>query len=546
MDAFHFACPHCSAPLRVREKLYVGRHVDCPECGQSLRIVEAKDGMGVERAERRSEAGPTHPARNQKPVSHSPQATSATAVTENVSASSAAPAGLVAAVPATSLHRNGKRKRPLLAVGAAIAIVGIVCGTALYLKSTGGSPRDTDAVRDLTVAEGGDAQRDPDERENAADSPKQNHQPPRSELEQRLSKIGELLLDFAETESAFPSGTVPILGIAPENRLSWMAQLAERVDSGSAPDPVWDKPWNAPQNEPFVRRRLSMFQNPAIAELTGADGYPASHFVGVSGVGPDAARLDHRSARAGIFGNDRPTRLEDIRDGAANTLLVLGVRDQLGSWGAGGPPTMRSLTREPYINGPDGFGTGAADAMHALMADGRVISISDKIDPRIMRRMAAKADGFPLDESEPGEPGDRPSLLVGEPADDDEAGPEPDAKDVADKGPPIEPDFAPDVAVPAVRKINLNESLRQPIFRFDQPRSKSLADVLTGVAEMAGAQIEYDREELGPAAAHLAEPVALRLEHTTVGDILTSLLRPAGLAYRVEGDHLRVVLRAAD
>ena len=47
----------------------------------------------------------------------------------------------------------------------------------------------------------------------------------------------------------------------------------------------------------------------------------------------------------------------------------------------------------------------------------------------------------------------------------------------------------------------------------------------------------------GPAAAHLAEPVSLKLDNTTVGDILTGLLRPAGLAYRVEGDHLKLVVR---
>ena len=40
MDPFHFACPHCSSRLRVREKLYVGRHVDCPECGDALLIVD--------------------------------------------------------------------------------------------------------------------------------------------------------------------------------------------------------------------------------------------------------------------------------------------------------------------------------------------------------------------------------------------------------------------------------------------------------------------------------------------------------------------------
>jgi hypothetical protein len=291
-----------------------------------------------------------------------------------------------------------------------------------------------------------------------------------------------------------------------------------------------------------------MFQNPAIAELTGADGYPASHFVGVSGVGADAASLDNRHPRAGVFGEDRRTKIDDIRDGTSNTLLVLGVRDHLGSWAAGGPPTMRGLVREPYVNGPDGFGTGSPDSMFALMADGRVMVINDKIDPRILRRMAAKADGLPLDESAEGEPGDRPSLLAGElsadgPLDDDDdtAG----GESPADKQ-PLDPQFAAEPPRPAEKKIDLAVSLKQPIVRFDQPKSKPLSDVLTGVAEMAGAQIDIDRDKLGPAAARLAEPVALKLDNTTVGDILTGLLRPAGLAYRVEGDHLKVVVRGEE
>lgn len=539
MDPFHFACPHCSAPLRVREKLYLGRHVDCPECGQALRIVETKEGMGVERAPK---PPPVTGAKTERPGARLPGPTKAAA---NLPAAGDPPAGVTTAALGDPQLRPRKRTRPLLAVAGAIVIVALVGGVALYLKSGGGNSERTDAPQTPAIVDGvSDQVPAADKGQPEARTPP-NDQPPRSETELRISKLGTLLREFAEREKTFPSGTVPILGIAPENRLSWMAQLAVRVDAGSVPDPVWDKPWNAPQNEPFVRRRLAMFQNPAITELTGADGYPASHYVGIAGVGPDAAQLDHRSARAGIFGHDRRTRLEDIRDGAANTLLVLGVRDQLGSWGAGGQATVRSLTREPYINGPDGFGSGAADSMYALMADGRVVSISDKFDPRIMRRMAAKADGFPLDESEPGEPGDRPSLLAGEPANDDEMG-EPNATDLADKGKPIEPEFAPEPAAPAVRKIDLNESLKQPIVRFDQPRSRPLSEVLTGVAEMAGAQIAYDRDELGPAAAHLAEPVALRLDNTTVGDILTGLLRPAGLAYRVEGDHLRVVLRRAE
>jgi hypothetical protein len=113
------------------------------------------------------------------------------------------------------------------------------------------------------------------------------------------------------------------------------------------------------------------------------------------------------------------------------------------------------------------------------------------------------------------------------------------AAELDDDDQPLDPEFAPEPAAP--RKIDLALSLKQPIVRFDQPRSKPLEEVLTSVAEMAGARITFDREELGPAAARLSEPMALKLDDTTVGEILTGLLRPVGLAYRIEGDHLRVI-----
>src|SRR5204863_10182272 len=125
----------------------------------------------------------------------------------------------------------------------------------------------------------------------------------------------------------------------------------------------------------------------------------------------------------------------------------------------------------------------------------------------------------PLDESEEGEPGDRPSLLSGQVADDasdddEETG---SMELTGDKRPgdnrPLDPEFAPEPELPAAKKIDLAVSLKQPILRFDQPKSKPLSEVLTGVAEMAGAQIDFDRDKLGPAAAHLAEPVSLKLDN---------------------------------
>jgi DNA-directed RNA polymerase subunit RPC12/RpoP len=53
MDPFHFACPHCSSRLRIREKLLVGRQIDCPECSQTLLIVEQKGELDVRPVERK-------------------------------------------------------------------------------------------------------------------------------------------------------------------------------------------------------------------------------------------------------------------------------------------------------------------------------------------------------------------------------------------------------------------------------------------------------------------------------------------------------------
>ena len=570
MDPFHFACPHCSSRLRVREKLYVGRQVDCPECGQFLLIVEQSGELGVRAIERKAEpaaTGASEKASGKQSGKHKPSGQPVQTEGAPAPAGKSPPGGSVAAGTAVSTPAKsapttptpgtgqvasplasgtqrfvGSRRRTSILAGAALVLALGLIAIAFYAKSGTNSAGDglpngaADGSADATA--NNDAGNAPIE----AAKPEQV-EPPKDDAELRLAKLGQLLLDHLAAEQTFPSGTVPILGIVPENRLSWMAVLADRL-AGATLHPVWDKPWNSPQNEAFVRRRLTIFQNPAIPQLTGADGYPASHFAGVTGVGADSARLDNRHSRAGIFGEDRRTRLEDIRDGASNTLLVLGVRDHLGSWAAGGQPTMRGFSREPYINGPDGFGTGSPDSMQALMADGRVMTISDKIDPRILRRMAAKADGLPLDDSEEGEPGDRLSLLAGEGSadpfandNDDESGKMESPRDKQ----PLEPEFVPEPPKPVAKKIDLAVSLKQPIVRFDQPKSRPLSEVLTGVAEMAGTQIDFDRDKLGPAAARLAEPVALKLDNTTVGDILTGLLRPAGLAYRVEGDHLKLV-----
>jgi hypothetical protein len=193
--------------------------------------------------------------------------------------------------------------------------------------------------------------------------------------------------------------------------------------------------------------------------------------------------------------------------------------------------------------------SGATDVTD-ISADDETADAGDVADGR----SAVEAQDVPGKKSKPGGSGDHDPLV----ADDSRAG-DPEESDETDTSVmrelsgvgdddvldadhrPIDPEFAPEPPVAPVRKIDLAASLKQPIARFDQPRTRPLEEVLMSVAEMAGARIAYDRDELGPAGARLSEPMALRLENTTVGGILEGLLHPAGLSFRIDGDHLRVV-----
>ena len=114
--------------------------------------------------------------------------------------------------------------------------------------------------------------------------------------------------------------------------------------------------------------------------------------MGIGGVGEDAPKGPVHGENAGIFSYDRKTRIRDITDGTSNTAMVAETSDTGTPWAAGSK-TIRALTQEPYINGPDGIGGPSVGGCNVLFADGSVRFISENIDPEVMRRLAAMRDG---------------------------------------------------------------------------------------------------------------------------------------------------------
>jgi prepilin-type processing-associated H-X9-DG protein len=76
-----------------------------------------------------------------------------------------------------------------------------------------------------------------------------------------------------------------------------------------------------------------------------------------------------------------------VTDGFSNTIGVTEASQGYGSWGAGGKSTLRSLTRKPYINGPDGIGSPFPGGLNVLMLDGSVRFLSENIDPEVMEAL---------------------------------------------------------------------------------------------------------------------------------------------------------------
>ncbi|MBS0267271.1 MAG: hypothetical protein JSS02_35430, partial [Planctomycetes bacterium] len=111
MDPFRFPCPHCSAPLRVRDKLYVGRQVECPECGKFLTIGESREGTGTLRVE-------PAPAEIQKPPEVAAEKPSAGRARPPKSRARAVAGAVDQATPETTLPETGGKspRRRLLQV----------------------------------------------------------------------------------------------------------------------------------------------------------------------------------------------------------------------------------------------------------------------------------------------------------------------------------------------------------------------------------------------------------------------------------------------
>ena len=122
---------------------------------------------------------------------------------------------------------------------------------------------------------------------------------------------------------------------------------------------------------------------------------------------------------------------------------------------------------------------------------------------------------------------------------------DPAEKPVAEEPKPVPVPPAPEPAQAPASFVLSSEAiegkLRQKIARFDQPKPVAFVKLLDTVEELAGVPIVWDLDRV--ADEQLQQPVTIRLNATTVGEILDTLLKQVGLERRIVAGKIELLPR---
>ncbi len=214
------------------------------------------------------------------------------------------------------------------------------------------------------------------------------------------------VLQYANREGTFPTGTWPNASLPPEKRLSWYAAILSDLENPDLWDRIdWSRAWDddaIPEagdmsNEQIAFIRIGVARCPDVPFVP-LDRPRPTEYIGIAGLGTDAPFLPKGHPRAGVFGYERRTTLADLKDGAASTMIVAESTRVRGSWLSGGPATVRGLDTAdlPYIGPGRQFGHVHRSGANVAFADGAVRFVSDTINPRVLEAFSTIAGGETL------------------------------------------------------------------------------------------------------------------------------------------------------
>jgi predicted metal-dependent hydrolase len=244
-----------------------------------------------------------------------------------------------------------------------------------------------------------------------------------SDRRAHIHELAAAMQAYLEKEGHFPRGAVPrapdahrVLDWRPDQRLSWMTEILPYLSNGEFQDIKaslkTDKAWYEEPNDKAGMALIPQFLAPSPSEefddfyveypnipVKGFNNWAVTHFVGIAGLGLDAAEYragDPATAKKrGVFGYDRETKKEDIKDGLEQTIVVIQAPPEpKAPWIAGGGSTVRGISEDldcvkPFVCTEYQGKRGT----FAIMADGKVRFIPATIDPKTFQALCTIAGG---------------------------------------------------------------------------------------------------------------------------------------------------------
>ncbi|MCA9087125.1 MAG: DUF1559 domain-containing protein, partial [Planctomycetaceae bacterium] len=214
----------------------------------------------------------------------------------------------------------------------------------------------------------------------------------RAQSKNNLKQMGLAMHNYHDTFNHFPQGAVPNAELDSEEQLSWMVSILPYMDQAALYNEINQKQgWNDDDNLPVSDTVIPSYVNPG-SPMVSSDDYAESGYVGIGGVGAKAPYQLKIDKKSGVFSFVRPTRIRDITDGTSNTAMVAEASRSASPWTAASE-SIRPLTQQPYINGPDGIGGPYNGGCNMLFGDGSVRFLSEDVDPGVMEALSTIAGG---------------------------------------------------------------------------------------------------------------------------------------------------------
>jgi len=193
--------------------------------------------------------------------------------------------------------------------------------------------------------------------------------PRRMQCANNLKQIGVAMLNYHDKYGCFPPAYVADAKGRPLH--GWRVLLLPYMEQGTLYDRLkLDEPWDSPHNRALLQHAVARyFRCPSASNAEDETSY-------VMIVGPGT-----------ISDGPHSVRLEDITDGASNTIMIVEVKDSGIHWAE--PRDLSFKDMSFRINDPNGKGIGSyhPGIASVLFADGAVRSISNEIDPKLMKSL---------------------------------------------------------------------------------------------------------------------------------------------------------------